>query len=146
MFSIGVFVTIFDEQRRVLLCHRRDLDVWNLPGGRLERGELPVETAVRETREETGLEIAVERLVGVYAKTDKDELVFVFSGKIVGGELAETDEADQCHYFYVGELPANTIPKHVARIGDALNLATQPIFRHESGPATRELFQQENYP
>jgi 8-oxo-dGTP diphosphatase len=142
VFSIGVFVTIFDEQRRVLLCHRRDLDVWNLPGGGLERGELPVETAVRETREETGLEIAVERLVGVYAKTYKDELVFVFSGKIVGGELATTDEADQCLYFEVKDLPANTIPKHVARIHDALNLDSQPIFRHESSPATRELFRQ----
>jgi 8-oxo-dGTP diphosphatase len=60
LFSIGAFAVIFDAQGRVLLCHRRDMDVWNLPGGGVESGELPTETVVRETREETGLEVAVE--------------------------------------------------------------------------------------
>jgi len=41
MFTIGVFAIILDESRRVLLCHRRDFDLWNLPGGGLERGESP---------------------------------------------------------------------------------------------------------
>ncbi len=35
--SIGAFAIIFDDQRGVLLCHRRDADQWNLPGGGLER-------------------------------------------------------------------------------------------------------------
>ncbi len=51
MFTIGSFTVIFDKQNRVLLCHRCDLNVWNLPGGRVESGELPTEAAVRETRE-----------------------------------------------------------------------------------------------
>ena len=60
MFSIGAFAIVFDEHRRVLFCHRRDMDLWNLPGGVVERGELPTETAVRETKEETGLDVVIE--------------------------------------------------------------------------------------
>lgn len=67
-FSIGAFAVIFDEHSRVLLCHRRDLDVWNLPGGGVESGELSTEAVIRETKEETGLDVVVERLVGVYGK------------------------------------------------------------------------------
>jgi 8-oxo-dGTP pyrophosphatase MutT (NUDIX family) len=51
MFSIGAFAVIFDDQKRVLLCHRRDMDAWNLPGGGIDSGELPTEAIVRETRE-----------------------------------------------------------------------------------------------
>jgi 8-oxo-dGTP pyrophosphatase MutT (NUDIX family) len=55
MFTIGAFAIIFDEGGRVLLCHRRDLDVWNLPGGGVESREMPDEAVVREVKEETGL-------------------------------------------------------------------------------------------
>jgi ADP-ribose pyrophosphatase YjhB (NUDIX family) len=50
------FATIFDDKRRVLLCRRRDIDAWNLPGGGVEAGETPWHAAVREVREEVGLE------------------------------------------------------------------------------------------
>jgi len=84
-FNIGAFVTIFDKKDRILLSHRRDLDLWNLPGGNLEKGELPTEAAVRETKEETGLKIKIKELVGVYGKPHRDELAFVFLGKVKGG-------------------------------------------------------------
>ena len=48
MFTIGVFGIITDERDRVLLCHRRDFDLWNLPGGRVEAGESPWSALVRE--------------------------------------------------------------------------------------------------
>jgi 8-oxo-dGTP pyrophosphatase MutT (NUDIX family) len=54
--SLGAFAIIFDEQNRVLLSHRRDMDLWNLPGGGVESGELPTEAVIREVKEETGLE------------------------------------------------------------------------------------------
>jgi 8-oxo-dGTP diphosphatase len=137
MFSIGAFAIIFDEQGRVLLCHRRDLDVWNLPGG-----ELPTEAAVRETGEETGLDVVVERLVGVYGKQDKDEFVFAFACRVVGGQLAATDEADESRYFAIEDIPANTSPKQVERIRDAALGHSQPVFRVQTGPSTREWLRQ----
>lgn len=139
MFSLGAFAIIFDEHGRVLLCHRRDMDVWNLPGGGVESGELPTEAAVREALEETGLHVTVQRLVGVYVKTDKNDLVFAFTCQVVGGELALTDEADACRYFDLEHLPPNTSPKQVERIYDALAPETHPIFRRQAGPSTREM-------
>lgn len=56
MFTIGVFAIIIDSQERVLFCHRRDYDFWNLPGGGVESGESPWDALVREIKEETGLE------------------------------------------------------------------------------------------
>ncbi len=56
MFQAGAFATIFNEFGEVLLCHRRDMDLWNAPGGRVEAGESPWEAVVREIREETGVE------------------------------------------------------------------------------------------
>jgi ADP-ribose pyrophosphatase YjhB (NUDIX family) len=133
---------ILDAAGRVLLCHRRDMDVWNLPGGALEGGELPTEAAVRETREETGLDVAVYRLVGVYAKTRKDELVFAFLCRIVGGELQKADEADSVQFYDPGELPGNMSPKQVERIRDAVREKQSPVFRRQSQPEIRDLVRQ----
>ncbi len=142
LFSVGAFAILFDEHGRVLLCHRRDMDAWNLPGGGVESGELPSEAVIREVLEETGLRVAVERLVGVYGKADKDELVFAFTCRVVGGELGASDEADECRYFAIEHIPLNTSPKQVERIHDALEPGIQPIFRRQAGPSTREMLEQ----
>ena len=139
MFTIGAFGIIFDDRARVLLCHRRDMDAWNLPGGGVESGELPTEAVVREVREETGLEVVVERLVGVYGKVEKDEIVFAFGCRVVGGQLSTTEEADACAYFDIDGLPPNTLPKHVGRIHDAVAGYDQPVFRRQVGPSTNKL-------
>ncbi|MFG1649467.1 NUDIX hydrolase [Micromonospora sp. NPDC049275] len=67
--SIVVAVTVFvqDEQGRVLLIQRTDNGLWALPGGAQDFGEFIAETAVRETREETGIEVEVTEIVGIYS-------------------------------------------------------------------------------
>ena len=76
-----------DEAGRVLAVRPTYLArEWMLPGGRVERGETPHAAAVRETREETGLEVAVERLLLVDAREARD-VSFVFAGRVIGGEL-----------------------------------------------------------
>jgi len=139
MFTIGAFAVIFDPQGqgRVLLCHRRDIDLWNLPGGGLEGSELPTEAALREVREETGLEVEIERLVGVYGKNDKD-LVFTFECRVVGGQLSTSDESDAYGYFAIDQIPLNTNPKHVERIRDAQKREAAPVFRRQDGLSSRE--------
>lgn len=137
-FAISAFVVIFDKKGRVLLSHRRDLDVWNLPGGSVEFGELPTDAAIRETKEETGLEVEIKELVGVYGQTDKEILSFVFLGKINGGKLKKSKEADMHHFFKLKKVPKNTIPKHFRRVLDAAVDKDQPVFHQKKYLSTRK--------
>src|SRR6266480_6177819 len=115
-FRIGVFALIFDEDQRVLLARRRDIDWWNLPGGGMEAGETVDEALWREVREETGLEVEVERLVGVYSKPQKQEVVLTFRCHITSGTLQPTEETSESQFFPPDAIPANTLPKHRQRI------------------------------
>jgi 8-oxo-dGTP diphosphatase len=137
MFTIGVFAVIFDEQNRVLLCHRRDMDMWNLPGGGVESCELPTEAIAREVKEETGLSVEIERLVEVVGKSYRDELVFVFTCRVVGGKLTTTDESDDCRYFALDQFPPNTLSAHWARVTHALENAA-PVFYRQTEPSLRK--------
>ncbi|MDP8899773.1 MAG: NUDIX domain-containing protein [Actinomycetota bacterium] len=136
-FRIGVFAILFDPQGRVLLCHRRDHDLWNLPGGGLEHGEAPWDGAVREVKEETGLEVTVEWLAGVYSKPEVNEVVFSFVCKVTGGHLTLTDEADRIEYFALDGIPPNTSGKQVERIRDAIEAAGAVALKEQRGPSSR---------
>lgn len=129
MFKIGAFAVILDKDKRVLLCHRRDQDLWNLPGGGLNESESPWEGAIRETKEETGLDVVIERLSGVYFKPQKNEVVFCFLAKIIGGQLQQTDEADEIKYFSFQELPQNMSQKQIERIKDVLENKNKPVLK-----------------
>ncbi len=120
IFRIGVYALIFDDEGRILLGHRRDIDWWNLPGGGMEAGETVDEAICREVREETGLEVKVERLVGVYSKPQKQEVVLTFLCQVIGGTLHPTEETRESRYFAPSSLPSNTLPKHRQRIEDAM--------------------------
>ncbi len=76
-----------DEHGRILAVRTTYLGPgWMLPGGRIERGETPHAAAVRETREETGLEVTIERLLLVDAHRARD-VSFVFVARVEGGRL-----------------------------------------------------------
>jgi 8-oxo-dGTP pyrophosphatase MutT (NUDIX family) len=137
----GAFAVIFDEHDRVLLCHRRDIDAWNLPGGAVEEGETPWEAAVREVREEVGIEAEIIRLTGLYWKPGSDELVLNFECRVIGGTPTTSDEADAVGYFACGSLPPNTAPKQVERIADALSRAAAPFLKSQPGPSIRDVIQ-----
>ena len=64
---VGCDVFLPDPAGRVLLIRRRDNGFWALPGGCQDLGETPAECARRECREETGLEVQITRLLGVFS-------------------------------------------------------------------------------
>jgi len=138
-FTIGVFGVIFDEQKRILLCHRTDYDLWNLPGGGLEKREPPWEGVIREVREETGFDVEVVKLLGVYSKRDEDNLVFSFLCKIIGGQATLNNEADKIEFFDTDKLPKNTVPKQIERIRDALEHSDKTILKIQIGKNSIEL-------
>ncbi len=129
IFRIGVFALIFNDDGHILLGHRRDIDWWNLPGGGTELGETVDEALRREVREETGLEVEIEQLTGVYSKPQKQEIVLTFRCRITGGILHPTEETRESRYFAPNALPHNTLPKHRQRVEDALLNSPSAIIR-----------------
>jgi ADP-ribose pyrophosphatase YjhB (NUDIX family) len=84
----GAHVLVTDREGRVLVVRTTYLGPgWMLPGGRVERSETPHQAAVREAREETGIDVTVDRLVLVDAHRRRN-VSFVYIGRPVGGELA----------------------------------------------------------
>ena len=78
----GVAVIIFDADKRVLLQKRADVGLWGIPSGHVEPGETLLNAAVREVMEETGLEVRIKRLIGIYS--DPASQVFCYpNGKNV---------------------------------------------------------------
>ncbi len=142
VFRIGVFGIITDDEDRVLLCHRRDFDLWNLPGGGVEEGESPWDALVREIEEETGLRAAPEHLSGVYCKPDRNEVVFSFYRRVTGGATRFTNEADRIEYFPLDRIPGNTVPKQVERIRDYFADRTRTHCNVQTGPSAIELIKQ----
>jgi 8-oxo-dGTP diphosphatase len=130
-FRVAVSALLFDEQCRILLAHRRNIDWWNLPGGGMELGETVEDAVRREVREETGLDVEVEQLVGVYSKPQKQEIVLTFRCRKISGVLVETAESRECRYFVPDDLPRNTLPKHRQRIDDALLGQERAILRNQ---------------
>lgn len=118
-FRIAVSALIFDDER-ILLALRRDIGWWNLPGGGMEIGETADEALCREVNEETGLEVEVGPLVGVYSKPQKQEVVLTFRCNVTGGTPIATEESRECRYFDPNNLPTKLLPKHRERIADAL--------------------------
>jgi 8-oxo-dGTP pyrophosphatase MutT (NUDIX family) len=76
----SVTVVIRDDAGRILLIHKIDNDLWALPGGGHDVGERITDTAVREVKEETGLDIEVVRLVGTY--TDPRHVIAYDDGEV----------------------------------------------------------------
>lgn len=102
---------ILDDYGRILLLHRSrgDHEQWELPGGKVEEGEDPEETAMRELREELDLEVQLTKLLGSDT-FEQDEDVYEyhwFQAEIVKGEptVLETDSFDDVDYFELDDLP-----------------------------------------
>jgi len=139
-WRVGAFTVLRNEAGEVLWVKRRDYDLWNLPGGGRQGTEAPWETALRETREETGLQVRLTDLTGVYTKPEIREMVLVFTAEIVGGALKENEEAAAFAYYVPGEEPEKTVPKHLQRVADAVSAEEKTVFRIQDGPSALEVF------
>ena len=141
-FTIGVFAAIFDEENRILFCHRTDQDNWNLPGGCLEHGESPWDGVIREVKEETGYDVRVERLAGIYSKTYNNDIVMQFICVVVDGEKNLNSEADKIKYFAFADIPNNTFSKHVERVKDILENPSKVATKTHTGKSSLRLIKE----
>ncbi|WP_062309857.1 NUDIX domain-containing protein [Alicyclobacillus sendaiensis] len=137
----GVAMIIFDSRGHVLLQKRADVGLWGIPSGRVEPGETVVNAAVREVREETGLETRVVRLIGVYSEPESQVFTYptgrsvhfvtlCFEMKVVGGQLSNASpETLDVRYFSPDELPSDMLPMHPRWLSDAIAKAREPFIR-----------------
>jgi ADP-ribose pyrophosphatase YjhB (NUDIX family) len=103
---LGAACAVVDDEGRVLLSKRDDLNVWNLPGGRLGSGEKLAAAAAREVREETGLIVHVERPVNLYFWQGFQRLNVLYTGWPLGGQVQpRTAETRDNQYFAPDALP-----------------------------------------
>lgn len=109
----GVSGVVTDEAGRVLLARRGDNGRWSVPAGTVDPGEQPADALLREVREETGIEVEIERIGGVathpvvYPNGDTCEFLNVwFRCRAVGGTAtADGDESLAVGWFAPDELP-----------------------------------------
>jgi len=94
-----------------------------------KKNESPWDCVIREVKEETGLDVEIFKLVGIYSKPDKDEVVFQFECKVLGGKITLNHEADQIEYFALKDIPNNFSPRQLERINDYLTNQKDPIMK-----------------
>ena len=101
-------VCVVARNGRVLMI-RRGTDagygLWSLPGGFVDRGEVVESAAAREAWEETGLEVAVEGLLGLFSLPGDPVIVAAFTARETGGTLAPGPEALETAFFSPDDLP-----------------------------------------
>lgn len=123
---------VVDESGRIVLQRRRDNEMWALPGGAMELGESVAECAIRETREETGLDVEVTGVVGIYSDPkhvfayDDGEVRQEFSicvlARVAGGAVRVSDESHEVKAFppeEIEDLPM--VPSIRVRVSDYLS-------------------------
>lgn len=122
MPAIAVNVAVLHENK-ILLTQRDDFETWILPGGGVEEGESVAQAAIRETKEETGLDVELTRLVGVYSRLGglPDVHAVVFAARVIGGEIqTQPGETIDVRFFPFDEIPENLSLGHAQRIEDAI--------------------------
>ncbi len=112
---------IFNENGEVLLQRRGDCDMWGFPGGTVELGETPQMAAVREVKEETGLDVMVGDLIGIYTDFDVEcangdrfqSILIAYELAAVGGELfCDHRETMELKYFGLNDVPKLFCKQH----------------------------------
>ncbi|QEU95157.1 NUDIX hydrolase [Streptomyces kanamyceticus] len=133
----SVVAVAVNEAGEVLLIHKTDNDLWALPGGGVEVGESVADAAVRETKEETGFDVEVTGLVGLYTNPGhvmayddgevRQQFSICFTARIVGGEPRTSSESKEVAFIAPERLSELSIhPSMRMRIEHGLANRSQP--------------------
>jgi len=131
---------VVDDEGRILLHRRRDNAMWALPGGKMEIGESLSGCAIREVKEETGLDIEILGVVGIYTDPKhvfayddgevRQEFSICFSARIVGGSLAASEESFEVTFASTTEIRDLQMVESIRlRVLDYLSGSRAPMIR-----------------
>lgn len=116
--AVVVLVTGSDKLLFVQRGAEPQIGKWCFPGGYVDRGEEVRAAARREVREETGLEVEITGLIGVYSLPSNPVIVIAYSGSVTSGALVAGTDAEDAGWFEVDELPELAFPHNVKIIED----------------------------
>jgi ADP-ribose pyrophosphatase YjhB (NUDIX family) len=127
------------KENQLLLVKERADGLWTLPGGFADINESPSEAVIRETKEETGFDVSVTRLLALWDKQKHDHppqwphvYKFFFSCEIISGEALENLEVSEIKFFNLNELPLLSTHRvtnnQIHRLYDALFSSDKTLF------------------
>jgi ADP-ribose pyrophosphatase YjhB (NUDIX family) len=135
--SVNVIVT--NEAGDILMIRRSDNDNWAVPGGAIDLGESVRQAAIRETKEETGIDCEITGLVGIYSDpkhvihyTSNDEVrqefSIVLTARLMGGEPTPSDESREVHWIRPSAIGGLKMDRSMRkRIAHYLEGRTDPV-------------------
>ena len=134
----SVNVVVVNDAGEVLMIRRSDNDNWAVPGGAIDLGESMVEAAIRETREESGIECRITGIVGIYTDPRhvilytsngeaRQEFSIVLTASVVSGTPTPSDESSEVAWVGREELDSYSMDRSMrVRIGHYLQGRTTP--------------------
>jgi ADP-ribose pyrophosphatase YjhB (NUDIX family) len=136
---VGSSAVVVDGDGRILLQRRSDSGNWALPGGAMDIGETFAQSVIREVKEETGFDVRIERIVGIYSDPGhvfayddgevRQEFNICLACTIVGGELTVSSESTGVQFFLFAEVPGLAMHESIRkRIEDYLS-GSAPVLR-----------------
>ncbi len=135
--SVNVVVT--SDSDEVLLIRRSDNDNWAIPGGAIELGESMTQAAIRETKEESGIDCEITGLVGIYTDPKhvilytsngeaRQEFSIVLTGRPVGGEPTPSSESSEVRWVPASDIDSYAMDRSMRiRIGHYLERQESPV-------------------
>lgn len=133
--KVGCSVAAFDSEGRAVLIQRADNKRWALPGGYAEIGSPPSENALREFKEETGLDAELERLVGVYdnkhfaSVSPYQFYICLFRARVTGGAAATSHETLEVRLVDPTDPPSDMSELQRAMLRDASRATAPAVYQ-----------------
>ena len=134
---IGVDTFLLNQNHEVCLIRRRDNGLWAMPGGYNDLGETPQECAEREVLEETGLEVRVKALLGVFSSLryndasnvnrNREVCNLLYAADVLGGVESISEETQEVAWFSEANLPLLS-SGHEQRIKVGFSSVSDPSF------------------
>ncbi|CAM4068175.1 NUDIX hydrolase [Kibdelosporangium persicum] len=135
----AVSAFVLDEANHLLMIRRTDNDLYAIPGGGIEPGETVTAATVREVQEETGIDIEVTGLIGIYSNPQhvieyddgevRQEFSICFRARPVGGELRTSSESKEAAWIDQPKLAELTIhPSIRLRIQHGFDNRPEPYY------------------
>jgi 8-oxo-dGTP diphosphatase len=121
--SVSVAGVVIDADGRVLVIQRRDNGHWEPPGGILELGETLEQGVQREVMEETGVQVTVNGLTGVYKNMNRGIVALVYRCSIAAGNPRTSSETTSVRWVDRDQIDALMSPAYATRVHDAFSPA-----------------------